>query len=220
MAIRPPLGATALFGLAGGTCAWLLAGAAMPARSGVGARVWGAAVAGCAAVGLVGGMPVGLALLAALPPAAVATPVPLVAALAVLALPFALIARRLCVDDPLPAQTARPLMRGDGRQRRSAAALHWRLGAGPRWWAWACLAWWCAWELPASAVLHPLDMEPVLVLFYNFMHYGESAALSAQLGFALLVLVGGLAVLYPVARWWSAWWLLRGAAADAGAGHG
>lgn len=215
-AIRRELAATIVFGLAGGTCAWWLAGSTQVAgipsvrhsRSG---SWWSAAVIAVAALGLCGGMPLGLAMIATLPPAWVATPAPLVVALAVLALPFALMARRLCSGEAAALHSARMLLFGDRRQIRSGLHVLWRIGAGPRWWAWAGLTWWCAWELPASAVLHPLDMTPVLVLLYNFMHYGESAALSAQLGLALIVPLAGLALLYPVARWWSGRIALAGA---------
>jgi hypothetical protein len=208
-AIRRELAATIVFGLAGGTCAWWLAGSTQVAAASSTGRYsrsgswWSAGVIAVAALGLCGGMPLGLAMIAMLPPSWVATPAPLVVALAVLALPFALMARRLCTGEAAALQSARMLLLGDRRQIRSGLHVLWRIGAGPRWWAWAGLTWWCAWELPASAVLHPLDMTPVLVLLYNFMHYGESAALSAQLGLALVVPLAGLALLYPLARWWS-----------------
>lgn len=195
--------ASLLFGLAGGTIAWLAAGLARNPHGSL-------AVGGIAAIGLCGGLPLGFLLLAAAPAAVLATPLPLVAALALQALPFALVFRRWTGTTEMSWSVARPLLQGDARQQTSAAALHWRLRAGRCWWAWAALAWWCTWELAASAILHPLDMTPVLVLLYHFMHYGDSAALTARLLLAVLIPLLVLAALLPLARWWSAREALRG----------
>lgn len=200
--IASELGASLLFAVAGGTCAWLAAGAARGRGSqGV--------VGTLAAAGLCGGLALGLILLAILPAAILATPLPLVIALAVQALPFAWVLRHLAGEDVLGWAVARNLVRGDARQRDSAVSLHWRLVSGRRWWAWAALTWWCLWELAASAILHPVDMTPVLVLLYHFMHYGESAALTARLALAVALPLLLLAALHPLARWWCGREVLR-----------
>ena len=194
--IGSEVAASLLFGSAGGTIAWLVAGLARGRRS-------SGAVGVIAALGLCGGLPLGLILLALMPVLLLATPLPLIIALAVQAIPFAWVVRRLAAEEIFGWTVARQLSRGDTRQRAATARLHWHLRAGRSWWAWAALTWWCTWELAASAILYPIDMTPVLVLLYHFMHYGESAALTARLALAVSIPLLGLAALYPLARWWS-----------------
>ncbi|MBA3710208.1 MAG: hypothetical protein H0W83_15465, partial [Planctomycetes bacterium] len=194
--IRHEVGASVLFAAAAATCAWL---AARPLRdlTRAGRIGGGIAVAACLP-GLCGSLAVGLAGLALIQLPALRwlseTPVPLIGALTLLMLPIA-IALRIVLDRPDPAlHLAR--MHVNSRDRAAGGStLLWRLSGSRRYWAWSLLFLMGYADLAASAILHPVDMVPVLVMLYNFMHYGQSSALSARLGAAMcapvVVIVGG-----------------------------
>lgn len=135
-----------------------------------------------AAPGCLGGIALGLtAATATAPfPALADTPLPWAAVMTLLLLPPALLLRRAASADAAPVHAAR-LLAADPARRPGATSLLWRLATRRRWLAWTALAALGCWELPASALLHPVAMTPLPVLVYNLMHYGESAAVAARL---------------------------------------
>ena len=189
-ALRAELLASVVFAVVAAGCAWAIAGVVAGMRHGPPRHaLTGAALA----PGLCGSLVVGLTGLAAmqlpwLRPAA-DTPLPLALALVVLLLPYALLLRILTgrLRAGSAWRLAGLLAAGDAQQRRAASTLRWRLADGKRWWSMAWLFLWAYCDLAASAILHPVDMTPVLVRLYNLMHYGHSTALSVQLALALLV---------------------------------
>jgi ABC-type Fe3+ transport system permease subunit len=200
--IEHELGASLAFALTGSACAWLAAGwlLARCARWRCGARL--AALACACAPGLLGSLALGLAGLGLLRFTLLApldgTPIPLALALTALALPTALALRAL-VDSESPATHAARLLSVDRDRIGCARSLLWQLRGARRYGAFALIFLIAYGDLAASCILHPVDMTPVLPMLYNFMHYGESAALSARLGAALLaplalIALGAIAV--------------------------
>ncbi|MFW6108597.1 MAG: hypothetical protein ACOC8D_02170 [bacterium] len=130
---------------------------------------------------------VGLVLL---PFAVLRAAVPLVTGLTLLLFPFALLLRALlAVSRPAVAAHAAALLavssdRGAARQGRRTL---WALRRRGLFWVGFVLFWWGYFEVAASHVLHPPGMTPVLVRLYNFMHYGQTAALSAMACVAVAV---------------------------------
>ena len=129
--------------------------------------------------------------------AAYDTPAPLVVALTLLLLPFAVVLRML-VSATRPGEAAHAARlvaaSSDGRVARGGRRVLWRLeGQGRLAVAFLlfCLGYF---DLTASAILAPSQMAPVPVRLYNFMHYGQTAALSAMVFvcFAVPVLIVGL----------------------------
>ena len=82
------------------------------------------------------------------------------------------------------------------------SALLWRLRDQPQFLAMSLLCYWAYCDLPTAYLLAPTGMAPGLVRLYNFMHFGRSAALSAEaclfFGGPLVVVAGAMLV----ARWW------------------
>lgn len=91
---------------------------------------------------------------------------------------------RLLVNSPLP------------EQRRSGRALLWRLETEPRFLAVCCLVYWSYLELMFAALLAPTGLPSGLVRLYNFLHFGRTAALSAE----MTILLGG-PLLFAAAVW-------------------
>ena len=70
--------------------------------------------------------------------------------------------------------------RGPVRHRARRSSLLWHLRDQPHFLA-GCLLWyWAYCDLPSAYMLAPTGMASGLVRLYNFMHFGRSAALSAQ----------------------------------------
>lgn len=144
--------------------------------------------------GLLGGLLLALAVLAAfqLPGlrSAYDTPLPLAVALGLLLFPYALLLRALlAVSRPAVASHAAALLGVSSSQavaRRSRRML-WELRRRGQFWVGFVLLWWGYFELTASSLLAPSQMTPVLVRLYNFMHYGQTAALSAMVCVACAV---------------------------------
>lgn len=192
-------------------CTWLLAGRLLTDRRRSG-RTGSVVLSAMLLPGLCGPLVIGLGVLAAVQtPAlawAAATPLPLVAALILSALPFVLPARALAeAAATSPAAHIAGLVGDDVAQRRTALALRWHLVGRAHWLAWSVGLWCCACDLAASAILHPVGMTPVLVRLYHFMHYGQSAALSARLVLAMLVPL--LVALVVGACWRWRWTMTR-----------
>jgi len=185
-------------------CAWLIAGvlASPPAPS----LLRRLLLAGLMLPGLLGSLFMGVGVLALcqlpiLRPLA-ATPLPLTIALVLLLLPFALVLRLFIARLSAPAawHQAQLLQAGDGRRVAASVALDWALSGRRAWWCFAIIFAWAYGDLAASAILHPVDMTPVLVRLYNLMHYGRSSALSVQLAMALLAGLAALAAAYACVR--------------------
>jgi iron(III) transport system permease protein len=118
------------------------------------------------------------------------TPLPLTMALVLFLAPRALLVQLLlrAAQPREPAALARLLAgSGNGRQRRRAGALLWRLRRQRHFWAGALLAFWAYWDLTSASMLHPSSMVPAPVRLYNLMHYGHNAVLSTMTFVAVAV---------------------------------
>jgi hypothetical protein len=104
------------------------------------------------------------------------TPAPLVATLALLLLPPAVLLRHLLRRTAPSSALLAARMTGGHPGRR----LLWDLDARRHLWAFFLLFCWGYLELTASAILAPVGMAPVSVRLYNLMHYGRTAVLSAM----------------------------------------
>jgi hypothetical protein len=132
----------------------------------------------CAAPGLLGGLLLSLLALALfqLPGlrAVYGTPVPLLAALMWLLLPYAMLLRvllrRFRASSPL--HLAR--MIGD-------RPLCWEMDGHKNFWAGFLLFCWAYFDLTAASLLAPPGLTTAPVRLYNLMHYGRSPALAAML---------------------------------------
>lgn len=118
------------------------------------------------------------------------SPVPLIGALTLLILPFAILLRVLLHSlRPGGALHATRLL-GDSpdslRQRRSRKLI-WQMKDRGRFWVAFLLFCWAYFDLTASALLAPAGMTPVPVRLYNLMHYGQSTVLSASVCAAFAV---------------------------------
>lgn len=72
-------------------------------------------------------------------------------------------------------------------QRVSGRRLWQRLVLEPQLWAVGVLVWWGYLDLTMAYLLAPVSMSSGVVRLYNFMHFGRSAALSAEAAVLLLV---------------------------------
>jgi hypothetical protein len=113
------------------------------------------------------------------------TPVPWVLALLVWLLPRAAVLRlwldRFQRDESI--HTALILQQSDVRGGSSPARpglVLWQLRDQPRFLAVSLLCYWAYCDLPIAYLLAPSRMASGLVRLYNFMHFGRSAALSAE----------------------------------------
>lgn len=175
--------ATLLAGGGGGLLAWWAAALARGFWRKGGQRSFLRPLRWCAVAAVLPGLagPVVVAtgvfaMVAALPRWLGDSPLPLLLALAWLALPAALVLRLAVVrGDLVQAQaTAPPVMRFHLRGRRAL-------------WAVLFLSVWNAFEVAATAVLAPLGREPLSVFLFNQMHYGATPALAATITLAVVV---------------------------------
>ena len=67
-----------------------------------------------------------------------------------------------------------------GRRDRKRSLLLWHLRDQPQFLAASLLCYWAYCDLPSACMLAPSGMASGLVRLYNFMHFGRSAALSAE----------------------------------------
>ena len=153
-----------------------------------------------AAPGLHGALLLSLALLAAFQlPAlhpAYDTPLPLLVALTLLLLPFALPLRWLL--DTSRRTPALHLARLAG-----SSALIWRLDTRRRWLAAFLLFCWAYFDFTAGSILAPVGLTPVFVRLHNLAHYGQTAVLSAMFLAAFAAPVAVLLLTAPAARWYA-----------------
>jgi ABC-type Fe3+ transport system permease subunit len=127
--------------------------------------------------------------------AAGGTPVPLLAALTLLLIPFALFLAFLFVAlRPQQSLHLAGLLMGSGEKetRRRASAVRWDLATRKRFWVAFLLLWWGYFDLTAASILAPAGMTPVSVRLYNMMHYGQMPTLSAMVAVAVLVPLAAL----------------------------
>jgi hypothetical protein len=193
-----------IFAAATALCAWLAAGILVSARP-----AW---VVAAALPGLFGALVLSLGVLALFqtPPlrAVYDTPLPLVVTLTLLLLPYALLLRRLlCIVRPGASLWAAELLRESpsAAVRRRGAALAAFYRAQGRFWVVAFVFGWAYFDLTASSILAPKLMTPVLTRLYNFMHYGQSAGLSALLCAAIAVPAALLGVAWAARRAVNGW---------------
>lgn len=127
------------------------------------------------------------------------TPVPVILALMMVLLPFAVVLR-LLVEAWRPG-TSLYLARivGASRSRRE---LVWRLKVRGQFWSAFLLFAWAYWDLTAGSILAPISMTPVTVRLYNLMHYGQTATLSAMLCMTFGAPLAVAAAMVMTRRWW------------------
>jgi len=115
--------------------------------------------------------------------AAYDTPVPLVVALTLLLLPFALVLRMLVSAlRPGEASHAARLLTTSSESRvvRGGRRVLWHLEGQGKLAVAFLLFVWGYFDLTISDILHPAQMTPVISRLYNFMHYGQTPALSVM----------------------------------------
>jgi len=188
--------ASVLFGLAAAACAI--------GCSVFGVRCWGSKSAirnqqsaiplALCVPGLLGALVLALLILALFqlpgPNAAYDTPVPLLLALTLLLLPFALVLRMLVsATRPGEASHAARLLTSssEGKVIRAGRRVLWHLEGQGKLAVAFLLFCWGYFDLTASAILAPSQMTPVTWRLYNFMHYGHTAALSTMVLVCFLV---------------------------------
>jgi hypothetical protein len=162
--------------------------------------------------GLLGGLLLGLGFVALFRTPALRwaydTPVPLLAAVALLVMPFALVLRAVLdiLRGDVAVHAAALLGRApSGALRARARRLVWQLRHRGGAWAAFALFWWAYFELAASKLLSPSGMTPASVRLYDQMHYGTSAGLSAMVCTSVAVPLALLAAaLAATARLWRA----------------
>jgi len=190
--------ASFLFALAAVACAWGIAKAVSTLGRG--------RVAAAAAVlpGLLGALPVSLALLSIFQTPSLAalrdTPAPLVLALTLLSAPYAVAAVFLgeSFADGESLHSARLAGELDGKGRW---LLRWSLKSQPMAVMMALVFVFAYFELTASTILAPSATPTVSTRLFNLAHYGESERLSATL---FLVSLPPMALLALAAAPWSA----------------
>jgi hypothetical protein len=191
------IAASLLFAVAAAACAYLAASLWGYGRK----RIGWALAAGFP--GLLGPLVLGLLILAVFQlkglRAVYDTPLPLLLALTLLFLPFALLLRMLLtIYRPVEAlhaarllgKSPSPSVRGHGE------AIARFIRTRGRFWVLFLLFTWGYFDLTASSILAPTQLTPVFVRLYNLMHYGQMSVLSAMLCVAIcvpLVLLGAAA---------------------------
>jgi hypothetical protein len=85
-------------------------------------------------------------------------------------------------------------------QRRAGRQLLWELRDQPRFCAVAALTYWGYLELTLAYLLAPTGLTSGVVRLYNFMHFGRTAALSAEAAVLLLTPLLGMWCLWTLAR--------------------
>ena len=153
-----------------------------------------------AAPGLLGALLLSLALLAAfqlpLLHPAYDTPLPLLLALTLLLLPFALPLRWL-----LDATRRAPALHL--AKLSNSSALIWQLDTRRRWLAAFLLFCSAYFDCTAGSILAPVGLTPVFVRLHNLAHYGQTAVLSAMFLAAFAAPVAVLLLTAPAARWYA-----------------
>lgn len=91
---------------------------------------------------------------------------------------------------------------GDVAQRRQGSALLWRLTGEPHLLSLGMLVYWGYLDLTTSYLLAPTGLPAGVVRLYNFMHFGRTAALSAEAALLLLTPLAAGGLIWRAARWW------------------
>jgi len=86
------------------------------------------------------------------------------------------------------------------------SALLWRLRDQPQFLAMSLLCYWAYCDLPTAYLLAPTGMASGLVRLYNFMHFGRSAALSAEACLFFTAPLVGAGFVLLIVRWRRASW--------------
>jgi len=176
--------ASVLFAGAAATCAYLAAGRVLSARR---ARLRLVLAGFLCLPGMLGPLVLSLVILFAFQTPGLEvlydSPIPVILALFLVLLPFAVLLRML-LHLFRPAQgmfAARLLGASSSRAvRRWGRRLLWQLETRGRFWVAFLLFCWGYFDLTASSILSPPGMTPVSVRLYNLAHYGQSAVLSAM----------------------------------------
>lgn len=127
------------------------------------------------------------------------TPVPVIIALMLVLLPFAVVLRLLAEAwRPGPPLHLARLMSGS----RPSRELVWQLKARGQYWPAFLLFIWAYWDLTAGSILAPISMTPVTVRLYNLIHYGQTATLSAMLCATFAAPLALAATVVMTRRWW------------------
>jgi len=132
------------------------------------------------------------------------TPLPWVLVLSVWLIPRATILR-LWIHNLRPSEAlhaADLLSAGDPVRQRQRARLRWHLADQATILALGLLWFWAYCDLPSAYLLAPTGMASGLVRLYNFMHFGRSAALSAEGVVFFGTPLAGLVVLIALHRRW------------------
>ncbi len=111
------------------------------------------------------------------------TPLPLLIALTLLLLPFAVVLRILLhLSRPGEAFYSASLLEESPSSsvRQAAKRLLWQMKTRGQFWIAFLLFCWAYFDLTASSILAPSGMVPVSVRLYNIMHYGQPPVLSAM----------------------------------------
>lgn len=132
------------------------------------------------------------------------TPLPWVLVLSVWLIPRATILR-LWIHNLRPSEAlhaADLLSAGDSVRQRQRGRLRWHLADQATILAVGLLWFWAYCDLPSAYLLAPTGMASGLVRLYNFMHFGRSAALSAEGVVFFGTPLAGLVVLIALHRRW------------------
>ena len=161
--------------------------------------------------GLLGGLVVGLAFLAMLQAPLMwmlrSTPLPLVAAAALMVMPVAILIQLLLQGRRGSADVhlARLLAASPAASvRRSAASISWVRGRRPLFLAGALLVYQVFSDVTLASLLAPIRMPLVMPRLYNFMHYGRSAVLTSSLLISVVVPLAALVLAAFTSRLWRA----------------
>ena len=126
------------------------------------------------------------------------TPLPWVLALTLWLLPRAAVLQ-LWLDATRPSEAVHL---AEMLSVPQSPSLIWRLRDQPQFLAMNLLCYWAYCDLPTAYLLAPTGMASGLVRLYNFMHFGRSAALSAEACLFFGVPLAGAACVMFVVRWW------------------
>ncbi len=193
--ILGPLGWSAFFAAAAGSCALLLTGVLAHRRWALGLLIL---------PGLCGTMLIGLGLKAGVAASGLRgladSPFPAVFGLTLRLAPMAVLVCLpvLLARDRIAWHSAR-MLTGFGRNRFVAWAW-WHHRGGPVFWLWSLLVLLGIQDVLITDLLAPPGMQTAPALLYNCMHYQHSAILSARVLIFMLVPAVGLVILYATVR--------------------
>lgn len=132
------------------------------------------------------------------------TPLPLIAAATLVALPLAALMQLLLMGRSGGEDIFAARLLGHSPRaavRRHASDIHWVRHARPVFWAGGLLLCTLFYDVTLASLLAPLQMPLVMPRVYNFMHYGQSQILSASLLACMLTPVAALGLASMFYRW-------------------